>query len=174
MASFGLEPGEVVLTDYISDLALKHLYSACFAYIFPSLHEGFGLPALEAIRCGAPVIVAHTSSLTEVVDLPEAMFDPYSDMDISRTMERGLADETFRQALLLNGERQSAKFSWTESAARSISAMERLFAERDSAARISIEVPSRPRLAYISPLKPESAIAPVCVGVVVGGGPILC
>lgn len=154
----GLQKDDLVLTGFVPEDDLVALYNLCALFVFPSWHEGFGLPALEAMRCGAPVIVAHTSSLTEVVDLPEAMFDPYSDMDISRTMERGLADETYRQVLFMNGERQSAKFSWSESAANAISAMEKLIAERDSAARISIEVPSRPRLAYIWPLKSESTI----------------
>ena len=99
MASFGIEPGEVVLTDYISDLALKHLYCACLAYIFPSLHEGFGLPVLEAMSCGAPVIASNRTSIPEVVGMDEALFNPTSPQSIADKMVQVIQDRGFRERL---------------------------------------------------------------------------
>ena len=70
-------PSNLRFLGQISDEALADLYGACSAFVFPSWHEGFGLPALEAMAAGAAVIAANASSLPEVVDLPEALFDPY-------------------------------------------------------------------------------------------------
>jgi glycosyltransferase involved in cell wall biosynthesis len=76
--SSGLQEGELVLAGYVSDEELVGMYNRCSLYVFPSYHEGFGLPALEAMACGAPVIGARASSLVEVIDNPEALFDPRS------------------------------------------------------------------------------------------------
>jgi len=128
----GLGADELILTGFVPEQDLISLYNLCALFVFPSLHEGFGLPALEAMRCGAPVIAANTSSLPEVVDLSEAVFDPYSDFAIANAMERALADAAFREHLISHGTQQAARFSWNESARRSISAMERKYAERDA------------------------------------------
>jgi glycosyltransferase involved in cell wall biosynthesis len=129
MASFGLEPGEVVLTDYISDLALKHLYSACFAYIFPSLHEGFGLPVLEAMSCGAPVIASNRTSIPEVVGMDEALFNPTSPQSMRDKMVQIIQDSGFRQRLLEHAGRQPKRFSWEHSARVAVEAIQRRYEE---------------------------------------------
>src|SRR5208283_3120997 len=72
----GLSRAEFVMTGYVDDDDLLKLYNTCALFVFPSLHEGFGFPPLEAMACGAPVIGANTASLPEVIGLHEALFDP--------------------------------------------------------------------------------------------------
>lgn len=111
---------EFILTGYVSDEDLIQLYSRCALYIFPSWHEGFGLPALEAMACGAAVVGARASSLVEVIAKDDALFDPFSEQDITRVMLRALSDQNFRRALIENGGAQSAQFSWQKTAARAM------------------------------------------------------
>lgn len=150
----GLEEDELILTGFVTEEDLVRLYNLCHLFVFPSWHEGFGLPALEAMRCGAPVIGANTSSLPEVIGLPEALFDPHSDDDFARLMERALNDEDFRARLVKHGKHQAMKFSWAESARRAIVQMERLVAHQKSQSTNSVP-DRRLKLAYISPLPPE-------------------
>lgn len=151
----GLYKGSVVLTGFVPEADLLLLYNLCSLFVFPSWHEGFGLPALEAMRCGVPVIGANTSSLPEVIGWSEALFDPYSDDEMAQAMSAALTDEEFRTKLSENAQSQSEKFSWDETAKRAISAMERLHLEHQLAL---VKVPAKlllPRLAYVSPLPPE-------------------
>ncbi len=151
----GLEPDEVILTGFVPEDDLIALYSLCELFVFPSLYEGFGLPALEAIRCGAPVIGSNTSSLPEVIGLPEALFNPHSEADIAQAIEYVLTDESFRKRLIEHGKIQSTQFSWDASANRAINAMEALVREQAAQYPSSMESQNRLRLAYISPLPPE-------------------
>ena len=105
-------PENLRFLGQISDQVLADLYDGCAAFVFPSWHEGFGLPALEAMAAGAAVIAADASSLPEVVDFPEALFDPHDVTDIATHIERVLTDDAFRQRLQAHGPRQAAKFSW--------------------------------------------------------------
>ncbi len=122
--SAGLASDEFILTGYVSDSNLIQMYSRCSLYVFPSWHEGFGLPALEAMSCGAPVICAESSSLVEVVANPAALFDPFSKSALVDIMARALSDQNFRQALVDNGKVQSARFSWEGSAGTALRAIE--------------------------------------------------
>ncbi|MDD5272587.1 MAG: glycosyltransferase family 1 protein [Methylovulum sp.] len=88
----GLTATDVVFTGYVSDLELMQLYSLCQLFVFPSLHEGFGLPLLEAMACGAPVIAANATSLPEVVGCEDALFDPFSTTAISEKIKQVLID----------------------------------------------------------------------------------
>jgi glycosyltransferase involved in cell wall biosynthesis/ADP-heptose:LPS heptosyltransferase len=112
----GLGKGEVVFTGYVSDDDLLRLYNSCTGFVFPSLHEGFGLPPLEAMRCGAPVIAASASSLPEVIGNPDALFDPKSVASIRDKMERLLTDPGFRDRLAAAGKLHAKTFSWASSA----------------------------------------------------------
>lgn len=154
-AQHGLHGDEVVLTGFVPEDDLIALYNLCALFVFPSWHEGFGLPALEAMRCGAPVIAANTSSLPEVIGWEEALFDPHSVEAIATAIQRALSDEAFRAELVRHGRVQSGKFSWDESARRAIAAMERFHVERKATLASHDEMGRRPRLAYVSPLPPE-------------------
>src|SRR5262245_19105485 len=122
----GLAAGDLRFTGYITDEELVQLYNLCKLFIFPSWHEGFGLPALEAMACGAPVIGANTSSVPEVIGLDAALFDPFDTAAINAKMAQALEDDAFRSRLRDHGLRQAKKFSWDESAKRAIGAWESL------------------------------------------------
>ena len=89
----------LVLTGHISDEELILLYQASSLFVFPSLYEGFGLPVVEALACGAPAIVGRNSSLVELVDEEEALFDSADPASIRAALGRALTDEKLRQRL---------------------------------------------------------------------------
>lgn len=124
--SFGLSDKEFILTGYIEDNDLLALYKTCRLFVFPSLHEGFGIPPLEAMACGAAVIGSNVTSLPEVLGWNEMMFDPTSVDDITEKMEMALTDHDFHGQLVRHGELQHKSFSWEESGVRAITALERL------------------------------------------------
>ena len=121
-AEAGLHQGELVFTKFITDAVLARLYCDCSVYVFPSRHEGLGLPAMEAMAFEAPVIVANSSSLPEVVENKDALFDPYDVDDISNKISRVLEDPEFRDALVAHGKKRAQAFSWDESAKRALRA----------------------------------------------------
>ncbi len=110
-------PGRnLILLGYLDDEDMRTLYGSCELFVFPSLDEGFGLPVLEAMRCGAPVIASNTSSIPEVVGLDEALFDPTDADGLRHKLEEALTCESFRQRLKDHSARQQEKFSWDASA----------------------------------------------------------
>lgn len=151
----GLAQDEVILTGFVPEEDLIALYHLCQAFVFPSWHEGFGLPALEAMACGAPVIGANTSSLPEVIGLPDALFDPYDDKDIANKLLKVLTENTFRSKLIQHGLKQAKKFSWDESAKKAIAAFEKLHSSREDVHLDIIYPKKRKKIAYVSPLPPE-------------------
>lgn len=121
--SCGVPDGRLVFTGGISDTDLCHLYNLCHIYVFPSLHEGFGLPVLEAMSCGAPVIASNTSSLPEVVGDADALFDPTSEQDILSKLTRVLTDKTFREKLIDQGAQNVKHYSWDACGKRALQAL---------------------------------------------------
>ena len=153
-AKHGIHQCDLVLAGFVPEDDLATLYNLCSLFVFPSWHEGFGLPALEAMRCGAPVIGANTSSLPEVIGLPEALFDPYSDDSISQLMERALIDEGFRAQLIQHSQVQAQQFSWAKTAKTALAAMVSLVAEHQTKS-VSLPLPEkRLRLAFVSAVTP--------------------
>lgn len=160
----GLAPGELVLTGYVSDTKLIALYRACALFVFPSKHEGFGLPALEAMSCGAPVIGANTTSIPEVIGMEEAMFAPHDPSAISAKIAQLLGDPAMLERLRVHGKQQAASFSWDNTAKRALRALEHHHAAER--ARAPVET-SKPRIAFVSPLPPaRTGIADYAVRVV--------
>lgn len=127
--SKGVSKAELIFSGKISDEDLILFYRQCKAFVLPSLHEGFGLPALEAMACGAPTIGSNCSSVPEVIGMQEALFDPYSPTDIANRIRSVLSDEDFRSRLLENGRRRSKIFSWDHSACIAWERFERLMAD---------------------------------------------
>lgn len=120
----GLNKDELVLTGYLSDEELIEFYNLARLFVFPSKHEGFGLPALEAMACGAPVIGSNCTSVPEVIGMHEALFDPYSPSSIAIKMAQALEDQTFRNKLSVHGLQQAKNFTWDACAQRTIQALE--------------------------------------------------
>ena len=119
----------VRLTGLVPDEDLPGLYSLAVALLFPSLYEGFGLPALEAMACGCPVAVAQASSLPEVVGRAGIYFDPHSEEEMAQAMARLLAEEGLRENLCALGLAQAAGFSWERTAALVVAAYREVYAE---------------------------------------------
>ena len=97
----------------------QHLwYGAATAFVFPSLYEGFGMPPLEAMACGTPVIASNASCLPEIVGDAALQVDPYDVDALAAAMRRVLADADLRAEMRMKGIQQAAKFSWLETAKR--------------------------------------------------------
>lgn len=126
----GLKLTDILVTGRVTDEEMLQLYNMCDLFVFPSWHEGFGLPALEAMSCGAPVIGANTSSLPEVIGRADALFDPFDDKAISQKMAEILTNNSLREDLVKHGLEQAKKFSWNESAKTAITAFENLHAKQ--------------------------------------------
>jgi glycosyltransferase involved in cell wall biosynthesis len=95
---------------------LRVFYAAASAFVFPSLYEGFGLPPLEAMACGTPVVTSNVSSLPEVVGDAAVLVNPENVFDIARGIREVLTDEELRAELIRKGFEQIRKFSWEKTA----------------------------------------------------------
>lgn len=112
----GLEGDDVLLLGFVPDADLIDLYRLCEAMVFPSLSEGFGLPPLEAMACGAAVIASNATSVPEVIGRSDALFDPENPGEMGALIQRVLEDEAFRADLRAFGPQRAATFSWDRSA----------------------------------------------------------
>jgi glycosyltransferase involved in cell wall biosynthesis len=106
----------IVRAGRLSDEALKTLYSQARAYVFPSTYEGFGLPPVEAMHCGAPVIAARAASIPEVCGDAAGYFDPLSLDDIRASLYRAWHDDEWLATLRAAGGHQAELFTWRNSA----------------------------------------------------------
>ena len=95
---------------------LRCFYESAAAFVFPSRYEGFGLPPLEAMACGAPVVTSNTSSLPEVVGDAAILVNPENVFDIARGIRDVLLDEELRRDLIARGRIQASRFSWERTA----------------------------------------------------------
>jgi glycosyltransferase involved in cell wall biosynthesis len=153
----GLKKHELALTGFVPEENLIDLYNLCKVFVFPSWHEGFGLPALEAMACGRAVIGSNTSSIPEVIGRADALFDPFDDEAIARKIEEVLTNDAYRAELERHGLTQAKKFSWEQTARRAWQALEAFVASRPRASSALSVTVRRPRLAYVSPLPPEQS-----------------
>ncbi len=119
----GLEP-HVTFTGYVADEDLPALYTGADLFAFPSLYEGFGLPVLEAMACGTPVVTSNTSSLPEVVGDAALLVDPYDVEAMASAMRQVLEDPALAQALRQRGLARAATFSWERTARETIAVYE--------------------------------------------------
>jgi glycosyltransferase involved in cell wall biosynthesis len=108
----------VRLLGAVSEPALVALYQGARVFALPSLYEGFGLPALEALACGVPTITSNAGSLPEVVGEAGILLDPHDVLEWADALERVLLDEQEAERLRLAGLRQAASFSWEQAAAQ--------------------------------------------------------
>ena len=123
-----VECGVIKPLGYVPDVAMPLVYSGAAAFVFPSLYEGFGLPPLEAMACGAPVISSQTSSLPEVVGDAGILVDPEDVEAIADSLRRILEDRAFAGGLAQKGIQRAARFSWKRTAAETIGVYRRVLA----------------------------------------------
>ncbi len=160
-----LEAGALVLTDFVPDDDLVSLYNDATLFTFPSLYEGFGLPVLEAMTCGTPVIGSNNSSIPEVIGREDALFDASSIDAITAKLAEVLDNENMRRDLAAYGLERAKQFSWETTASRTFDAFEQAHERRQQASRIVHACASpgpsrthtlrRPRLALVTPLPPD-------------------
>ena len=146
---------DVVITDRVTDDELVAFYNLCALYVFPSWHEGFGLPALEAMACGAPVIGSNNTSVPEVLGRDDMLFDPFSPDAIAEKMAEVLSKPDFLCELETYGLQQARNFSWDISASKALQAMERWYQAnsdhfRHTKNRVAAEFPQDWLLAKVS------------------------
>jgi glycosyltransferase involved in cell wall biosynthesis len=110
----------VIVTGYIPEADLPALYSGALCFVYPSYFEGFGLPPLEAMKCGAPVIVGNKTSLPEVVGDAALTVDPFDVSSITAAIERLINDSVLRQELRVKGPKRAEMFDWRETARRTL------------------------------------------------------
>jgi len=124
------EHRDVIFTGYIPDGDLAALYSGATALLFPSLYEGFGLPVLEAMQCGAPVITSNTTSLPEVAGDAAILIKPTDEDALCQSMLDLLRDESLRLKLRRKGLERAALFSWERCADSTVAAYRQALASR--------------------------------------------
>ena len=107
---------KIIQTGYVDEKDLASLYSNAECFVYPSLYEGFGLPPLEAMQCGTPVITSNTSSLPEVVGDAAIMIDPHDDEALIQSYERMYYDDSLRDELSKKGIERAKLFSWEKCA----------------------------------------------------------
>jgi glycosyltransferase involved in cell wall biosynthesis len=149
----------LVVTGYVSDTDLIALYNCSALYVFPSLHEGFGLPALEAMACGVPTIGSSTTSVPEVIGRADAMFDPTDVNAITALMNQALTDTVFAQSLREHALVQAAKFSWDSSAKRAIEAFETIHISKRSDSRTWASVSASIEASYQALIQSIGAVS---------------
>lgn len=109
---------KVLHFKYKDDEELAYLYQNCLAFIFPSLYEGFGILLLEAMSCGAPMIISDRSSFPEIAKDCAIYFDPTDENSIRDSVNRVVQDKKLREQLVSNGSKRIRDFSWKETARR--------------------------------------------------------
>lgn len=107
---------DVVLTGYLEEAELAKLMAAAYAFVYPSSFEGFGVPAIEAMRCGVPVLTSKASSMEEIAGGAALLFDPQNVDDIADALMRIYKDESERAALIKKGFAVAEKYSWEKTA----------------------------------------------------------
>lgn len=109
---YGVSKSSIHFPGYVTDDELRRLFQTCAVFVFPSYSEGFGLPVIEAMECGAPVIAANAASIPEIVGDCRFMFDPFQPQDMADQICRILTDQDFAMEAVHNSSRRAALFSW--------------------------------------------------------------
>lgn len=124
-----------VLTGYVSASDLPALYTGALCFVYPSYFEGFGLPPLEAMQCGAPVIAGNKTSLPEVVGDAGLLVDPFDEDALTQALARMIDDSDFRARLRVKGLERARNFSWRETARLTLQAYQRAIGGRGRGVR---------------------------------------
>ncbi len=123
VARLGVEE-RVIFLGEVADGDLPALYSGATLFVFPSLYEGFGLPVLEAMACGTPMVCSKASSLPEIVGSAALMVDPFDTASLAEAMGRALGDGSLRATMREKGLERAAGFTWERTARETLSIYE--------------------------------------------------
>ena len=123
IASSGIG-NEIVFTGFAPTESLPFLYNGASAFVYPSLYEGFGLPVLEAMACGVPVVTSNVSSLPEVAGNAAVLVNPYSVEELSDGINRVLIDANLRERCVVKGLARAKSFTWKRCALETLKAFE--------------------------------------------------
>ena len=113
---------KVIFPGFISMDNMPFMYNACELFVYPSFYEGFGLPPIEAMACGVPVIASNVTSIPEIVKDSTLLVDPYDVNDLSEKMYDALLDNDLRQHLITKGLKRSAALTWEHTATATLNA----------------------------------------------------
>ncbi len=116
---------EIVFTGYVPERDLAGLYSGAICFVYPSYFEGFGLPVVEAMQCGVPVIAGNRTSLPEVVGEAGLLFDPFDTQALVRALTRVIDDSEYRAVLRSKGLERAKQFNWKTTARLTLGVYER-------------------------------------------------
>jgi glycosyltransferase involved in cell wall biosynthesis len=116
---------DILLIGYVPDADLPALYSGALCFAYPSYFEGFGLPVLEAMQCGTPIIAGNRTSLPEVAADAGVLVDPFSEAEIADALRRVIKNPDYRAELRVKGLKRAAAFSWKHAAQLTLQAYER-------------------------------------------------
>jgi len=119
----------IILTGYVSDEDLPAIYYLSKLFLFPSFREGFGIPIIEAMACGVPVITSNTSSMPEVAGDAAHIIDPNNPREICIGMIKITSDVNYSNELIQKGLLQSKKFSWNSMAIQVLEQYKQLYKE---------------------------------------------
>jgi len=119
----------IVFKQGLDDEALVHEYNMASCFVFPSFYEGFGLPPLEAMACGTPVITSNISSMPEVCGDAALYVDPYDVEALTRMMQRVLEDDVLQKELIVKGLEHVKAFTWEKAAEEHLKVFDRLLSE---------------------------------------------
>jgi len=117
------------LTGYLEDDDLRALYSSCTLFVYPSIYEGFGLPPLEAMACGAPVIASNIATFRETLESAAQLIEPNDAEALARSIVELLENEDRRRTLSAAGQQHAGKFSWEKTARLTLEVYRKIFRE---------------------------------------------
>jgi glycosyltransferase involved in cell wall biosynthesis len=118
---------DIIFVGRISDKELIQIYNLAEIFVYPSIFEGFGLPVVEALQCGLPVLASNTSSIPEIIENKELLFNPADEEDIARKIFKVLKDERLRKELREKAIKIAEKFSWKKSAGKTLKIYKKIY-----------------------------------------------
>jgi glycosyltransferase involved in cell wall biosynthesis len=125
ISEFGLQ-NHVQIAGWINEEDVPHIFAGATAFVFPSLYEGFGIPILQAMACGVPVVASNTTSIPEVTADAALLFNPNSVHDMAQKMVQVATDQSLRTRLINQGKERAAQFSWSKCAQAVLTEINRL------------------------------------------------
>ncbi|MBE6072170.1 MAG: glycosyltransferase family 4 protein [Clostridium butyricum] len=117
---------KIIFCGYVEDEILPTIYNGCDTFVYPSYYEGFGLPPLEAMSCGVPVITSNISSIPEVTGNNAILINPHSEYELSNELVNVLNNDNIKRSLCQNGYKRSLEFNWKKTALSTLDAYNKI------------------------------------------------